>query len=51
MAGMRTLLLKSDRGTLLRVYCPDGETYGRALAFAASKIENAPSEEKGEASS
>ncbi len=33
------LLLKGRRGTLLRIYCPDGETYRQALKFASSRID------------
>lgn len=41
MDGQRVFLLKSGRGTAMRVYCPDDEIYRRALSFAASKINRA----------
>ena len=41
---LRVLLLKGRRGTLMRVYCPDGGTYAAALRFVEAKIaaEQAP---------
>ena len=38
LASLRVLLLKGRRGTLMRVYCPDGETYAAALRFARERI-------------
>ena len=44
MGGPRLFLLKSGRGTAMRVYCPDDGIYRRALEFAASKIEGGKGE-------
>ena len=38
LPSLRVLLLKGRRGTLMRVYCPDAETYAAALRFACEKI-------------
>ena len=35
---LRVLLLKGKRGTLMRVYCPDRESYAAALRFVEAKI-------------
>ena len=38
LRSLRVLLLKGKRGTLMRVYCPDRESYAAALRFAEAKI-------------
>ena len=38
LASLRVLLLKGRRGTLMRVYCPDDETYAAALRYAQEKL-------------
>ena len=39
MPGLYTFILKSGRKTLMKVYCPDAETYAEALAFASGCIQ------------
>ncbi|RKJ78894.1 MULTISPECIES: hypothetical protein [unclassified Pyramidobacter] len=34
---LRVIVLKGKRGTLMRVYCPDGKIYAEALAFVAER--------------
>lgn len=38
LRSLRVLLLKGKRGTLMRVYCPDRESYAAALRFIEAKI-------------
>ena len=38
LRSLRVLLLKGKRGTLMRVYCPDPESYAAALRFVEAKI-------------
>ena len=35
--GLRVVVLKGKRGTLMRVYCPDEKIYAGALAFIAER--------------
>lgn len=35
---VRVLLLRGRRGVLMRVYCPDAETFGRARAFVEERL-------------
>lgn len=38
VSGMRTILLKKGRATLLRLYCPDDALFEQALEFARARI-------------
>ena len=38
--ALRTILLKGERGTLLRIYCPNEGTYRRALTYIQKELKD-----------